>query len=382
MTIRKLGDKKWEIVVYLGRDPITGRERRISRTFYGTKRAAADKKRDLIREQRVDHAPADIKFADLVPRWLAVARHEASTRGNAEGRLRNHVTPRIGHLQVARIRTVDLDRLYIDLEQGADAKKPLSPSTVARIHTDVRACLEQAVTWDWIATNPARRARPPEIEERDPEAPDPADVVRLLERARRPTADGGDPELYAFLRLSAATGMRPGSTCAFRSTDLDLAALTLRHHHAIGQAKGGAYEKPTKSGGRHTIALGPHTVAVIRWHLWRMRTRARNLDTELAGDAYLFSLAADGSTPWQPNYVSKRYRRLADKAGVGDQLRTLRHFNATRLIAAGVDPTTVSKRLTHARTSTTFDRYGAAVPAADRYAAGIMDEILGRQRVK
>jgi integrase len=376
VTVRARGPKKWEIVAYAGLDPVTGKERRVSRIFYGSKTQARDRERELVLEQRGDQAPADITFAELVTRWMAVARHEASTRGNVEGRLKNHVTPRLGKLQVARIRTVDLDRLYVDLEQGSDGKKPLAPATIARIHTDIRACLGQAVTWDWIATNPAKRARPPEIPSRDPEAPDPEDVLTLLAVAR-----AKDPELYAYLRLAANTGLRPGSTCALRVSDFNPRAWTVRHHRAIGQAKGGGYLKSTKSGGRHTITLGPITVAVLRWHLWRMRVRARSLDTDLARDAFIFSLAADGATPWQPNYVSKRYRRLADTANVGDELRTLRHFHATRLLAAGVDPTTLSHRMTHSRTSTTLDKYGAPVPQSDRYAAGIMDGQLGRQRM-
>lgn len=368
--IRARGAKKWEIVVYAGRDPITGRERRQSRTFHGTKTGARDEEREMLRRLRIDEAPAEITFDDLADRWLDVARLEASTRRNTESYLNRHIRPRLGHVQVAQIRADDLDRFYLDLEKRAD----LAPSTVVRIHGIIRAALEQAVTWEWIARNPARRASPPALVDADPDAPDVDDILAVLAQAYT-----DDQEMHAYLRLIAATGVRPGSACGVHVVDVDFAAHLVRHHRAIARSKGaGVYEKTTKSGGRHPIALDRRTIATLRWHLWRMRNRARELDTVLVADPYVFSRAVDGSTPWAPDHVAKRYRRLADRAGVALELRQWRHFQATLLLAAGVNVRTVSGRLTHARTSTTLDRYQRHVPASDRDAAGIVGNALKR----
>ena len=50
---------------------------------------------------------------------------------------------------------------------------------------------------------------------------------------------------------------------------------------------------------------------------------------------------------------------------------------STQLLSAGVDPRTVSNRLGHGRTSTTSDVYWAWVPARDREAAEVLDDLLG-----
>jgi len=47
----------------------------------------------------------------------------------------------------------------------------------------------------------------------------------------------------------------------------------------------------------------------------------------------------------------------------------LRHTHAAHLIAAGVDPLTISRRLGHASVSFTLDRYGHLMPDAGANAA-------------
>jgi len=57
-------------------------------------------------------------------------------------------------------------------------------------------------------------------------------------------------------------------------------------------------------------------------------------------------------------------------------LHSLRHTNATLLIAAGIDMKTVSTRLGHARLSTTTDIYTHAVASANEKAAATLDKVL------
>jgi integrase len=84
---------------------------------------------------------------------------------------------------------------------------------------------------------------------------------------------------------------------------------------------------------------------------------------------FLFSADPTCSKPWRPDHATKRFRKVADSVGVKGELRSFRNFHATELLSDGFDVKTVSGRLTHARTSTTQDRYQARLPATDRLAA-------------
>ena len=61
---------------------------------------------------------------------------------------------------------------------------------------------------------------------------------------------------------------------------------------------------------------------------------------------------------------------------------SLRHTNASLLIAAHVPVTTVSGRLGHAKTSTTTDFYGAFIRSADAAAADALTGVFDRIREK
>jgi integrase len=58
----------------------------------------------------------------------------------------------------------------------------------------------------------------------------------------------------------------------------------------------------------------------------------------------------------------------------------LRHTSATILINQGVDVTTVSKRLGHARTSTTTDIYAHSLKKADTVAAEKFENLFNKKK--
>lgn len=60
----------------------------------------------------------------------------------------------------------------------------------------------------------------------------------------------------------------------------------------------------------------------------------------------------------------------------GLHLHSLRHTNATLMIAGGEDVLTVSRRLGHAQASTTTNIYGHAIQAANAKAAETLQNIL------
>jgi integrase len=92
-------------------------------------------------------------------------------------------------------------------------------------------------------------------------------------------------------------------------------------------------------------------------------------------DAFVFSHDPDGSEPWRPDSTSRAFRVLRHEVGLDHvRLHDLRHFVATRLLAAGIDVRTVSGRLGHSLTSTTLNVYAAFLPDADQRAA----EVIGR----
>jgi hypothetical protein len=79
--------------------------------------------------------------------------------------------------------------------------------------------------------------------------------------------------------------------------------------------------------------------------------------------------------------VTKRFAQVRDELGYGDmRLHDLRHFAATRLMAAGVPVRTVSGRLGHANPSTTLSVYAHFVEASDQEAASVVGKLVSTSK--
>ncbi len=242
--------------------------------------------------------------------------------------------------------------------------RPLSNGSVRYIHFILSGALKRAVRWRWIATNPIAQAAPPPQPKPNPQPPTAEQAARILNEAWK------DPDWAVLIWLTMVTGFRRGELCAIRWRHLDLAAGVLTLEKSIGQRSGRTWEKDTKTHQHRRIALDPETLSLLGEHRDRCEARAAALGLELTDDAFVFSLAVDGSEHLKPDSVSQRYARLARRLGISTTIHKLRHYSATELISAGVDVRTVAGRLGHGGGgTTTLKVYAAWVSESDQRAA-------------
>jgi integrase len=263
---------------------------------------------------------------------------------------------------------MDLDDLY----QGLTKRVGLSSATVRQIHAIIRRALRQAVLWGWIVNNPAANATPPRQSKTNLFPPNVDQVGELLKFANLQ-----DPEFAHFVHVASTTGARRGELCALRWSNLDTNLKTLTIERSIIEAPGGRLEKDTKTHSNRRIALGSDTLEILKKQRLIAQEPASQICTKVTDDAFMFSREPDGSIPWTPDSVTKRFAIVRDKLGYNNmRFHDLRHFAATRLMAAGVPVRTVSGRLGHANPSTTLSVYSHFVEASDQEAAKVMDSLV------
>ncbi len=374
--LRKRGSS-WELRAYAGRDPITKRQTYVTQTFRGGKREAEEVLARLVTEVAGGgHASQDTTVGDLLRSWLDLAKAELSpsTARGYDWIATNYILPTLKDVPLAKLKTAQLDRFYAKLRgQGGQDGKPLSAATVRQVHAILRRALQQGVRWGWLGVNPAVLASPPKVRHAVTEAPEPDDVVRLIEAGTEE-----DPDFGCYLHLAATTGARRGELCGLQWQDVDLPAkAVLISRNVVEAARSVLVTKDTKTHAARRIALDATTVSVARGHRKRCEERAAACGVTLSPGSYLFSRDPDGKRPWAPNDVTKEFIRLRNKLGLGGvRLHDLRHFTATRLLAAGVPVRTVSGRLGHANAATTFGVYAHFVEESDRDAAAKLEAIL------
>lgn len=373
--LRKRGNG-WELRAYVGRDPVSGRTKYVTRTVHGTKREAEDELvRLLIETTGGGHAAHDATVADLVLRWFEAAKADLSptTVRGYQRYIDKHIVPGIGRIKLARLSAADLDRFYARLRQGGGVDgEPLAPATVRQVHAIVRRALAQGLRWGWIANNPATLATPPKVTRPQLDMPDMAEVLRLLDHA----ADR-DEQLGCLLRLAVTTGARRGELCGLRWKNVDLDACTMVIARSVVEAEHGrVVEKDTKTHAIRRVALDESSVQALRVHRRSASDNAEECGVELDDEGFVFSKDPDGKRPLTPGDVTKAFISVRNELGLSLRLHDLRHFAATQLLAAGVPVRTVSGRLGHANAATTLGVYAHFLEASDREAASTMDDLI------
>ena len=183
------------------------------------------------------------------------------------------------------------------------------------------------------------------------------------------------------LAVALGAGLRRGELCALRWGDVDLAAGSIRVECAMEQTRAGLRVKEPKTRhGRRAITIPAFVVEVLQAH-WRERIEQRlaiGLGRPGVGDL-VFTLP-DGS-PWGPDYLSRCWHRAVLSLGLPDVgLHSLRHSHASALIAAGVDPLTISRRLGHGTPAFTLATYGHLFANTDAAAAKALDAAMGAKK--
>ncbi len=387
--------------VYAGKDPITGKQTYLRGETRRHRRDAETDAERLVANVEAERRPDQhATVAHLLDRWTEVVDHELSTAETTAGYVRRTLKPALGDLTVRKLQhRVDiLDRLYTHLRrcnqlcdgQGrtrqpagvADAAahvcRPMSPSSVRRVHAILSAALNYAVSWGWIERNPADYAHPPKIARRRAEPPTPEQVALLLNAAA-----ATDDEVAVFLWLAVTTGARRGELVALRwsAVDLDRGVLRLAANYVV--RSGQRRLKGTKTGEERLLSLDVATVGALA-DLRAVRADAlAPAGLPLPADAFVFTPDPLGARPWNPDHFTHRYRALADELGIVEPLKNLRHFNATQLLAAGVDLRTTAGRLGHSDGgATTLRVYASWTRPADQRAAELLAGDLAALRAR
>lgn len=352
------GPSTWRLRTDTEPDPVTGARRQVSRTFHGGKRDALKAQAAFEVEIRgIDHADTALTFSDLLDRWLAHSSTDVEERTNAaaKSRIDKYIRPALGDVPLCDLKPSQLDSFY-----RTPPLSLLKPTSIRRVHSTITSALNQALRWEWITRNPATLANPPTIHRTAPYVPPPAIVEAFLAHLR-----AAQPHLYVYVETLATLGARPGEVCALRWQDVDLPNLTVEINGSIARG----YDRRRKDTKTHNVRR-----VSIDAFLARLLEKHR-AESGMVGDdaAYVFSFAADHRVPWRPDSIATLLLRIRQSEGfLPVTQRSLRHYVATRLIAAGVDVRTVAGRLGHSNPAMTMNVYAGFLPEKDREAAEIL----------
>jgi integrase len=299
--------------------------------------------------------------------WLEnVHRHEIelTTLSDYRGILRSQLIPAFGHLQLAQ-----LTREKIQAFVNEKLQSGLSAGWVKQIYIVLSAALSYAVLNEMLARNPCSLVRLPPVKKVKHRVLSKEQAARLVDAAK-------GRRLWFMLLLALTTGARVGELLALHWEDIDVNNLRVHIHRNVASVKGmGLIEK------------GPKSISGVRWLVLPQAV----IDAFPEQRAYVEALSLRAKR-WDdcglvfPNrhggyirnkQVLKELRDILSEIGLPSlKFHELRHSVATLLLAAGIDPKTVSKTLGHSRVAFTLDEYGEVTPDMEEAVAGVLGQIF------
>ena len=259
----------------------------------------------------------------------------------------------------------------------------LNSNSVLHYHAMLSSVFRKGVQWGLINENPCARAERPKASEIDVETLDEKDIARLLEALADVPA-----HFSVITQLALLTGARRGEICGLRWSDIDFEKGTLSIKRTVQfiPAEGIVFTSPKTKRSRRCIRIGADCLELLkeyRQHQIQERLRigsrwARKVTIEngkVVDNDMLFTRW--NGEPLDPETVSTWFPRFLEEHGLpAVHFHSLRHTNASLLIAAHVPITTVSGRLGHAQTSTTLNFYASAIQSADAAAADALEGVI------
>jgi integrase len=191
--VEQLPSGSFRARVYAGTDRLTGRQRYLLETAatYAEAEVALTRLQVQVDEDR--HPKANITLSQAITQWLEVAKLAETTRDRYEDLIRIYINPTIGEIPASKLDAEILERYYARLERcrtlcsgrpkSGHLCRPLSSSTVRKIHFIIRAALERAVRWRQLGVNKATLVSAPLARQAEPDPPDAQEASKLLAEA-------------------------------------------------------------------------------------------------------------------------------------------------------------------------------------------------------
>ena len=311
-----------------------------------------------------------IRFYDFSKRWMEEYGKKnlaVKTYTRYEGFL-VRINQAIGHIKLRDLKPLQLNAFYRNLgEDGVNQKTKgkLAPKTILEHHRLISKILNTAIKWQLLETNVAMRADPPKVPHKERAYLDDVQTKQMLSLLEN------EPMQYkTMISFLVYTGLRRGELCGLEWKDINFdngMLRVVRSSQYIGNQTMQTKEPKTKSGIRE-FTLNPSACRLLRdYKEWQNEQKNKVGDKWNETDR-LFT-TWDGK-PIHPDTITDWFSKFIKRSGLPYvTLHSLRHTNATLMIAVGTDVCTVSKRLGHADVSTTLNIYSHALKSKDTEAA-------------
>lgn len=376
-TARHGHGKRW-LAVWIG--PDSAEHTKAFDRKLDAERFAAAMDADMLRGTYVDPRRGAIRIRDYAnDKFLPTLVHlRPNSAATYESHLRKHVYPLLGDYRIGALSKGDVKAFV------AVKARELAPSTVETVIAVLRAMLAAAVEDGVIPSNPSARVGLPQVNPR---------VLQPLEAAEVLALQVALPARYRVaVSLGAGAGLRFGEATGLTVPRVRRDAGRIQ---VLEQAQNNALTPLKTKASRRTVPVGGWVLAAVAAHLEQFGPGPHQLVMSTAYGGFVHrngfgemwrravkQARTCGKPPAEPGTNGSRCddecATPAHMVPFGTRFHDLRHFYASALIAANLNPKVIQARLGHATVSETMDTYGHLFADADELGSQAVDDALKR----
>jgi len=363
-------------------NPVTGK-REIKALYGKSKKALREKVENWLINIEDGHIELEISLSRWVDIWLNTVIGDSvkiRTRETYEQIIKNYTLPVFGKYKLNRLTAQSYQEFLNELGNR------LSPSTVTKIRRYSIMCLDAAVKYGYVSSNPLRNTRPPRQSRKEIRALSLEELNKIIEIAREgkyqkePRNDEGAAYLrycyYALITLAIDTGMRRGEILGLKWEDVFDDHILVRN--SLVSARGGEFlDTPKTINSSRKIVLGQRIINVLEdWKSTQGVYAAKYAGIFNNKHALVFTNSY-GNFISGTNFFKRCWRPILHQAGLENvRFHDLRHSHASQLLAAGVAPQIVSQRLGHGDVNVTLRVYAHLLPGMQEAARDQLNDIF------
>lgn len=337
-SYKKDGKTYYKFSIYLGKDPLTGKEKRTNRQGFKSKKQAENAYLKL-RVQTPTKPETKIKtFNDAYSLWLESWQTtvKEQTVYKIKSLFKNQINPYIGDILLKELTQLQAQTFIIDASTRY--------KNISSIHNYTKAVLSYAKDLHIIEQNPFDKIKIPKrkneiktIDNKNYYTPEELKTFLEITKETQPH------QTYAFFRLLSHTGMRLGEALALTRTDLNPKNKTITISKSISRDKDGKQIiSSTKTGNTRTISLDQETIDTL-------------IKLKETNKKYIFERSGKVVTRSYPLKVLNRIIKKNNLPKI--TVHGFRHTHATILLRMGKSIKYIQERLGHTDPKMTLEIY-------------------------
>lgn len=299
----------------------------------------------------------------------------------------------LGHIRLCKLQPHHILEFHSMLAEPGQNKKTgggLSAKTILNYHRVLSSVLTTAVQWGVIPDNPAKRVKPPRVKRQEAKSLDDEQTMRLLAAIQHETM-----KYRVAVETLIFLGARRGELLGLTWADIDFEAYTVNIDKSVLYlpATGVYGDSPKNESSNRVVKLPASVIRNLQAYKTMQLEEQLKLGNLWKGSGHIFTqwdgavMHPDSLTQWFNGFIKRCNAAIDENKALTEAERealrfpaitphSLRHTNASLLIASGANLRTVAARLGHAQTSTTANIYSHAIKTADAIASDALEDKL------